>query len=59
MAGLDPAIHAFLCFSAQDVDARIKICLQINQQTIAGKVAARKAILTGGLREADRLQRPE
>jgi len=35
------------------------ICLQFNQQTIAGKVAVRKAVLTGGLREADRLQRPE
>jgi hypothetical protein len=27
----------------------LPICLQINQQTIVGKVAARKAALTGGL----------
>jgi hypothetical protein len=26
------------------------ICLQINQQTIAGKLVARKTALTGGLR---------
>ena len=30
--------------------SRLLICLQINQQTIAGKIAARKAALTGGLR---------
>ena len=30
--------------------SRLLICLQINPQTIAGKVAARKAALTGGLR---------
>jgi hypothetical protein len=29
--------------------SRLLICLQINRQTIAGKVAARKAVLTGGL----------
>jgi len=29
--------------------SRLLICLQINQQTIAGKVAARKAVFTGGL----------
>jgi hypothetical protein len=30
--------------------SRLLICLQINQQTIAGKIAARKAALTEGLR---------
>src|SRR5260221_8978026 len=30
--------------------SRLLICLQINQQTMAGKVGARKAALTGGLR---------
>jgi hypothetical protein len=30
--------------------SRLLICLQINQQTIAGKVLARKAALAGGLR---------
>jgi hypothetical protein len=29
--------------------SRLLICLQINQQTIAGETAARKAALTGGL----------
>jgi hypothetical protein len=29
--------------------SRLLICLQINQQTIAGKVVARNAALTGGL----------
>ena len=36
--------------------SRLPICLQINQQTIAGKVAARKAALTGGLRFNGRLR---
>src|SRR6266404_576854 len=39
--------------------SRLLICLQINQQTIAGKIAARKAALTGGLLNRRRTNRRE